>query len=347
MGVRAHPYVGLDRRSHWGRAVDGVPPSRISSWYRKKFDISQMRVATAGSCFAQHIGRRLKDAGFRYLDAEPPPRMMTPDAQSDFGFGMYSARYGNIYTSRQLLQLAQRALKGLKFKTAVWSKGGGYVDPYRPTIQPAADTKREVMLSRAHHLLRVRRLFQQTDLFVFTLGLTETWASKRDGAVYPVAPGVSGGKYDPELHDFVNLEYGDVVSDMEQTIAILRDVNPNMHFLLTVSPVPLMATMTDQHVVVASSYSKSVLRAAAGHLADKYDFVDYFPSYEIVSSHVMLGEAYQSDRRSVRAEAVDFVMSHFFAEHEPPAPAEEKPATAAAEKVVCDEELLSAFGAKA
>ncbi len=43
-----------------------------------------------------------------------------------------------------------------------------------------------------------------------------------------------------------------------------RRINPQPRFILTVSPVPLVATMSGSHVSPASIYSKSVLRAPAG-----------------------------------------------------------------------------------
>jgi hypothetical protein len=109
-----------------------------------------------------------------------------------------------------------------------------------------------------------------------------------------------------------------------------------------------VATATSQQVVVASSYSKSVLRAAAGHLESKYAFVDYFPSYEIIASHAMRGAFYEPDMRSVVKPGVEHVMSHFFSEHVPPLPGRKVKVGAADaesdEALVCDEELLAAFG---
>ena len=134
---------------------------------------------------------------------------------------------------------------------------------------------------------------------------------------------------------------------MEAFIARARAINPKLRFLLTVSPVPLVATATSQQVVVASSYSKSVLRAVAGHLESKYDFVDYFPSFEIVSSHVMRGAFYEADMRSVLKPGVDHVMAQFFSAHVPPPGRKAKAPVAEIDQsgeLACDEELLAAFG---
>lgn len=345
--VRSNPYAGIERRAHWRRAVVGRAPTEITDWYRKKFDITNMRIATAGSCFAQHIGKRLRESGFQFVDAERAPSVMLPAARADFGYDLYSARFGNIYTTRQLLQLIQRATGEFQPAELFWRKDDGFVDPFRPAIEPVPyETKEAVSAARVYHLKRVRHMMRGTDLFVFTLGLTEAWQSLKDGAVFPLAPGVHGGKYDPRKHALLNLTYEDVTSDLQQVIDRLREINPNMHFLLTVSPVPLMATATDQHVVVATGHSKAILRAAAGHFAAKYDYLDYFPSFEIVNSHVTKGQFYEEDGRGVLSTGVDFVMSQFFSQHiQPEKPVARKRGAGGNERIVCEEEILASFGA--
>jgi hypothetical protein len=83
--------------------VTEADPLTISDLYQKKFDISPTdRIATAGSCFAQHIATHLRQRGYNILDVEPPVPGMSRETAHKFGYALYSARYGNIYTSRQL-----------------------------------------------------------------------------------------------------------------------------------------------------------------------------------------------------------------------------------------------------
>lgn len=349
MSIPDHPYRAQPQKAFWRQAVQDRHFLEIGDWYERKWPISELRIATAGSCFAQHIGRRLRQGGFRYLDAEPAPTVLPAERHSDFGYGMYSARYGNVYTTRQLLQLLQRALGEFTPVEQAWRHRDGWIDAFRPTIEPEPMASvDEVEALRAAHLAAVRSLFESADLFVFTLGLTEAWLSRRDGAAYPVCPGTQGGQFDPALHAFANLDYTEVMADLEAFIARARSMRPELKFLFTVSPVPLVATATPHHVVPATSYSKSVLRAAAGRLAEKYAYVDYFPSYEIVASTPMRASFFNPDQRTVVEAGVEHVMRQFFLQHPPPpkaggaAPA---PGGAADEDdVVCDEELLATFG---
>ncbi|MFM2356673.1 MAG: hypothetical protein RLZZ528_2409, partial [Pseudomonadota bacterium] len=67
------------------------------------------------------------------------------------------------------------------------------------------------------------------------------------------------------------------------------------------------------HVLVATTYSKSVLRAVAGELVETDEAVDYFPSYEIVTGGRSRAAFFEDNMRSVRPEGVAHVMTHFFA----------------------------------
>ena len=99
--------------------------------------------------------------------------------------------------------------------------------------------------------------------------------------------------------------------DLSDSFEICRKLNPKIKFLLTVSPVPLTATASDSHVLTSSTNSKAVLRAAAGQLAASHDDVDYFPSFEIICSHLTKGQLFEKNMRTIKSEGVDLVMRHF------------------------------------
>lgn len=347
-----HPYSSQPPKAWWKQVAKAPHPLDIESWYTAKFPLAGRRIATGGSCFAQHIGARMRASGFEFIDVEPAPPILSADEAARLGYGIYSARYGNLYTARQLLQLLQRALGQFQPLADHWAAGEGFVDPFRPTIEPPHPSVEAVDVLRRDHLDRVAELFRGIDVFVFTLGLTEAWVDVRDGAVYPVAPGVSGGAFDPERHAFVNFSAGEVEEDLRRFFALARSINPAIRMVLTVSPVALAATATGDNVIVANMYSKSALRAAAGALASSDPAIDYFPSYEIITSHVMRSQFYNADMRTVSATGVDHVMSQFFSQHPPPARAAAADAVGTvtapdarhADDIACDEDLLDALG---
>lgn len=321
------PYKSLPAKAFWRRAVAGPPAAEVDPV--GIFDIrinADTKVATAGSCFAQHIARYLKNSGFCYYVAEPGHPLLPASTRARQNYGLFSCRYGNIYTARQLVQLFERAYGRFTPAEPVWQKSAKvFLDPFRPTTQPGGYVcAEEVEADRSQHLRAVREMFENLDVFVFTLGLTECWRSKEDGAVFPLCPGVEGGTFDAVKYEFYNQPVEDVIADLAAFREGLKQVNPAAQIILTVSPVPLMATAAPgAHVLSATTYSKSVLRVAAEAMRERFDNVHYFPSYEIITGAFNRGAYYAPDLRNVVEEGVAHVMRLFLAHATsgPPKPA--------------------------
>lgn len=313
--IKKHPYLSLPHKAFWNRsvakpAVHEVDPVGI-------FDLRinpETKVATAGSCFAQHIARHLRHSGFNYYVVEQGHPILSQAIRDKHQYGVYSARYGNIYTTRQLLQLFRRAYgKFVPLEDAWIESDGSVFDPFRPTVQPRGYISVEEMhADRRQHLAAVREMFETMDVFVFTLGLTEFWMSREDGAAFPLCPGVEGGSFDPDKYIFHNQNIMEVVEDLTMFVEELREVNERAQIIFTVSPVPLMATAEPgAHVLSATTYSKSVLRCAAEMMRQKYSHVHYFPSYEIIIGTYTRGCYFAKDLRGVTEEGVSHVMRLF------------------------------------
>jgi hypothetical protein len=311
--VPAHPYADLPDHHFWRRMMEQTPQSQVDPVLAAPWRISNTdKVATAGSCFAQHISRTLRRHGFRYFVTETG-KALSPDVRRAGQYGVYSARYGNIYTARQLVQLIDRAYGRFVPLDKAWKRPDGrWVDPFRPQVEPEGfESPQAVAAVREPHLAAVRQLFEQTDVFVFTLGLTEAWRRSDDGAVFPLAPGVVAGRFDPASYSFVNFSVAEVVQDIRDAVRRLRAVNPSLRFIFTVSPVPLIATYEDRHVLVSTVESKAVLRAAIAEAAASDGGIVYFPSYEVVTGPHARGKYFDADLRSVTDRGVQHVMRLF------------------------------------
>ncbi|HEY5413087.1 MAG TPA: GSCFA domain-containing protein, partial [Caulobacteraceae bacterium] len=210
----SHPYRGLPDSAFWRRAVGGLPEAEVDPVIDAPFTIGrQSRIATAGSCFAQHISRVLVERGYNYLVTETAPPG-DPDPQS---YGVFPARTGNIYTVRQLLQTFTRAYGLLRPVDVAWRRDdGALVDPFRPQVRAGGfESVPALEADRKRHLASVRAMFEDCDVFIFTLGLTEAWLSTRDGAAFPLAPGVAGGEPGPD-YGFQNLGVEEMTADLRE-----------------------------------------------------------------------------------------------------------------------------------
>ena len=355
----SHPYRDLPDSAYWKRSVGQAGP-QIDPLAGPFLTITREdKVATAGSCFAQHIARHLVGSGFTYLVTESAHPIMPVEAARAAGYGLFSARYGNIYTTLQLVQLFDRAYGRFAPAEDVWAgPDGGVVDPFRPTIQPGGfASEAEMRANRAWHFAKVREMFETLDVFVFTLGLTEGWVSRQDAAAFPLCPGVAGGVFDPAAHVFRNLRTAEVRAQLGAFVERLRSVNRRARVVLTVSPVPLAATASGNHVLPATIYSKAVLRAAAQEAAEDLDDVWYFPSYEIVTGPQARGRYFADGLREVTEEGVAHVMRVFLrhvagieegdqADVALPTPDVSTNAAQAWVETMCDEAMLDADGVR-
>jgi hypothetical protein len=124
------------------------------------------------------------------------------------------------------------------------------------------------------------------------------------------------GSFDPARFAFLSLDYEEVLSDFEACRARITRHNPNVRFVITVSPAPLTATASGRHVEVATVHSKSVLRAVCGTLFARHDNIDYFPSYEVITSQHAGGAHYDANLRSVATRGVETAMKLFLDAHQ-------------------------------
>lgn len=354
-----HPYSALPPSAFWRTAVADKNPLQVSGLWAPKFPIRPTdRIITAGSCFAQHIGRALSARGYAWHDGEPCPPWLSPQDGLAYNYGVFSFRTGNIYTAAALRQWLELAFEAGPPVEEWWHGEGRVFDPLRPAIEPGGFASvDEAAASRRATLAAIRGAVDAADLFVFTLGLTEGWYNLASGVEYAMCPGTLAGSFDSECHGFRNHRHAAILTDMQASLELLRRHNPDIRVLLTVSPVPLTATASGRHVLAATSYSKSVLRAVAGDLADSEDRVDYFPSYEIITHPIFRGMFYAPNQRDVVPEGVDIVMKTFFGEQAASfggAEAESRRGAVRAERaawrrarlrqdVKCEEEMLNAF----
>jgi len=347
-----NPYQSIDERGYWRSAVcDQTDTGGFREIWCPKFNIDRKtKFLTAGSCFAQHISKWLVKNGYTWIEAEEPAAELTLEERQSAGYGVFSFRTGNIYTVALLRQWVCQAIYPQSFIDEVFEENGVFYDPFRPLIPKEGNGSRLTMLEwRKNTLKAMVSSLAEADVFIFTLGLTETWINS-NGWVYPVCPGTIRGEYDPAVHYMHNYSYDLIIEDLTWVFDEIKKINGKIKFLLTVSPVPLTATASNDHVLPATIYSKSVLRSVAGFLAQTREDVDYFPSYELIASPPVKGAFFEGNMRSVREDGVNFVMQHFERAISPHTPVKEAHATTGSvvvtptfDDIVCEEILLDTW----
>ena len=308
--MNKNPYQGQSDKAFWSRSVSRNFNSDqlLSTDSQSALFVKNDLIVSAGSCFASNLIPWIEKEGLEYVRTEELPTQFK-HLPENLGYRNFSAAYGNIYTARHLKQLYEQAL-GLRVPAEDrWHIDGMVIDPFRPGLAYPAESDAEFDLLRESHLKAVIEAFHKATVFVFTLGLTEAWQSIADGSVFPACPGTISGEFDETKHEFKNFKVDEIAEDLTKFIELLRESNPTVRFVITVSPVPLVATGTKSHVLLASTYSKSVLRVAAEQISNQLKDVTYFPAYEIITGPQAPSEYFESDRRNVSEVGVAEVMT--------------------------------------
>src|SRR5690606_33448786 len=174
------------------KVIRGRHPPQFDPIIDPRFDLTpDTKIMTMGSCFAQHLSKWLLHHGYNLSITEK--EVFTE------GGGVYSANYGNVYTAAQALQLFNRAFGAFHENDALYeAENRNFYDTIRPSAyKDGFKSIGEALSSRENHKACVKNLFLESEVLVFTLGLTEAWIRNDDHAVLPIAPGIVAGNYDP------------------------------------------------------------------------------------------------------------------------------------------------------
>lgn len=161
--------------------------------------------------------------------------------------------------------------------------------------------------------------FARAGAFVFTIGLAEVWQDRRTGSVF--WRGVPAEIFDEDRHVFRLTTVEENTANLREIIRLVRQINERAPIILTLSPVPLLASFRDISCLTADCVSKSVLRVALDQIMnDRLESVYYWPSFEIVkwvgahlpySAYAEDGKARDVNRHLIAA-IIDMFVEAFY-----------------------------------
>ncbi|MCC7454224.1 MAG: GSCFA domain-containing protein [Crocinitomix sp.] len=106
--------------------------------------------------------------------------------------------------------------------------------------------------------------------------------------------------------ELLDLNY--LIKSYIQFFEELRAINPNLEIILTVSPVRHIKNGLHEN-----NLSKSILLLLADHLVKQFDFVHYFPAYEIVLDDLRDYRFFGPDLIHPSPQAINYVYEKFAA----------------------------------
>jgi hypothetical protein len=310
--------MSIEPYQTWARGLDAAPDSHrphdaatrlqaegvIDIAHEPKFVLPRTTsIFGIGSCFARNIEDALVAKKYNVNSA----KLTLPSE----GFGGNNPRTVlTKFNTHSMLTELQVAFEGraLPDDGLIEMREGLF---WNPQLHRVGFVPREMALEVKATVAETVKTIAQSDLVIITLGLTEYWFDKELEVPLNDAPVDWRHARKTNRFEFRNSNYGD---SLEQVLK-LRDLifergTPNTKIVLTVSPVPLLRTFSNQDIVVANSFSKSTLRAIAQEVSSSDDRVDYFPSYEIVTNSPR-ATTWKHDMRHVEFPVIQQVVAKF------------------------------------
>jgi tetratricopeptide (TPR) repeat protein len=244
------------------------------------FITERTKITAFGSCFAHHISNHLNKRSFIVLSRQ--------ERRS------YVVAFNNeMVHTFSIKQQFDWVLRGKEFSQTLWHDRSGEQIIYDDGV------KRQT-----------RELFDQTDVFIFTLGLSEIWHDAQTDEVFWRS--VPESEYDPARHRFRLSTVEENYENLKAIYETVREFRPDAKIVLTLSPIPLNATFRPIGCVPANSVSKAILRVAIDRMMQDYGPTGnlfYFPAYEIVKE--VFHNPFDDDGRHVKTPIIHYIMCCF------------------------------------
>jgi len=124
---------------------------------------------------------------------------------------------------------------------------------------------------------------RNTDVFILTLGVAPAFFDKATGAFVLPRPTSLNSRVLGEQYEYRTTTVQENVDNVLYLIDFVRRLAPNAKIVITVSPVPLLASFEFESCVVADCLSKSTMRLVAHQVVNQSNLknIIYWPSFEV------------------------------------------------------------------
>ena len=238
----------------------------------------QSNILSLGSCFADRIGERLSNRKFSTL--------VNP--------------LGIFYNPLSIANVLHKSLQ----QTNITSNFASHLEEWHSfELHGKFNHSDQSIFSEnvSNLLAKLRNQISHTDCLILTFGTAYVFRKKDTGEVVANCHKYSGDLFNREL-----LSVEEITSNLDSLFSILKNQNPKLQIILTVSPIRHIRDGLSQN-----SLSKATLRLACEQLSQNQDCVTYFPSYEIMMDDLRDYRFYKDDFIHPTTFAEDYIWEKF------------------------------------
>lgn len=242
------------------------------------------RIMVLGSCFADNIGRKMKESG---MDVCVNP-------------------FGTLYNPASVAQAVERLSSGKEFETSecrMMGSGAGLVCSFSHHTSFARKTVQEFLDNANAVLKEAAEFYGSCTRVIITLGTSWCYRHMGDGRIV-------SNCLKRDAREFERLRLGAEESEghLRKIIGTAPDKGGfrEKQFIFTVSPIRHLRDGAHENQL-----SKASLLLAIDRICSEYGQCDYFPAYEIVLDELRDYRFYAEDMVHPSQQAVDYIWECF------------------------------------
>ena len=240
-------------------------------------------ILTIGSCFAEVMGKRFERNKFT-IRANP---------------------YGTIYNPFSICKLLYKAARSEPLPREGVVKSQGVYQHYDLHSKFGHPSESELWQNINEQCEHVTNFLPTADWVVITFGTAMVYSLKES---HHSGSRIVANCHKIPGHHFYKrlLSVEEMLRSFRLTHAALKEIKPDMKFIVTVSPVRHI-----KETLEANSHSKALLRVTAGEICSTMPDVFYFPAFEIMMDDLRDYRFYEKDMIHPNETAHDYIWELF------------------------------------
>lgn len=239
----------------------------------------QDKIVAFGSCFTEHIATNLENYKF--------PLLANP--------------YGISFNPISIHQSIQEILDQKEYKVDQLAFHNGLYHSWNHHSAFSHPDPEQVLDHINNKIKTARPFLAQSKVLFITWGSAYVYELRSTGEVVN-----NCHKYPDILFSRKLLSTTEITTAYQQLFAHLWALNPDLHIVLTVSPVRHW-----RDGLIENNRSKSTLILAAHELTSAFNSVTYFPAYELVIDELRDYRFYADDLVHPSSQAIKYVWDKF------------------------------------
>ena len=237
------------------------------------------RILTIGSCFADAIGARLQ--AYKIRTRQNP--------------------FGTLYNPESIHKALHYALVNELPPAHTFLCNGDIHANYDFHSDFSSLNKNEVETGLKECIAIIHASLKETTAIIITYGTAWIYTRMDTGEVVANCHKMPASHFKRSL-----TAQKKILGSFDQLYIALKKVNPELRFILTVSPVRHI-----KDTLTGNAVSKSILRATCHSITETYPEAEYFPAYEIMMDELRDYRFYKADMIHPTEEAEEYIWEKF------------------------------------